>query len=100
MMDKLQALLVAVSQTGIGELMLPVAIWLVLQALKRVTPGLGKRMPWVVVTLALVLVVAYRWVPELFLVLAGTMLLAALVLGSHAVIRKMTETKDPPDKAA
>lgn len=48
---------------------------------------------------SLVSVVAYRWVPELFLVLAGTMLLAALILGSHAVIRKMTEPKDP-DKAA
>lgn len=75
-----------------------IATWLVLQALKKGTPWLRQRLPWVVVVLAALYVGTYRWMPEMFLLLAGTMLTAAGILGGDAMIKRLTEK--PPDRAA
>ena len=80
----------------VGGLMLLFAAWLVLLALKRQNPRLGRWMPWVVVGLATALVGTYMWIPAAFALLGGTIVTAALILGSHAAIKGLG--KEPPDK--
>ena len=87
-----RALDVDAEVAGLG---LFIATWLVLQALKKGTPWLRKYLPWVVVLLAALYVGTYRWVPEVFLILAGTMLTAAGILGGDAMIKRLTEKRPP-----
>jgi hypothetical protein len=81
---------------GGGGLTLIVALYVVLQSLKRSHPRIAAHMPDIILAVAAVLIATVMWAPKAFVLLAGTLITAALVLGSHAVMKNMAQK--PPDK--
>lgn len=82
-----------------GGITLFLAAWIILQALKKEMPGLRKYLVRIVLGIAVALVAAYLFLPLLFVGMVATILVAALILGADATIKRMTN-KQPPDKPA
>lgn len=80
---------------GAGGLTLIVACYVVLQALKRSRRRLAAHMPLLVIALAAALVASLMWAPVVFRFLAGTIVTAALVIGSHGVMKNSARLEDP-----
>lgn len=78
-----------------GGVTLFVALYIVLQSLKRSRPRIAANMPEIVLAASAVLVGTLMWAPPAFVFLAGTIITAALVIGGHATMKSMGGPKDP-----
>lgn len=79
---------------AVGGVTVPVAAYVVLQALKRSYPGLRRHMPAVVMGLACVIVALFLWSRLAFVWLSGSIVTAALILSAHGAAKTLTQKNE------
>lgn len=82
------------AQYGGGGLSLLVAVYIVLQSLKRRHTYLARWMPEITLGLSAALVAALMWAPRVFALLAGTIVTAAIIFSAHGTMKNVAK---PPE---